>query len=519
MTASSANFGSDDRSSPRRAWLRSPLALLGGCELLAAVCVLGLTATGAVLFLKSDGSLSAVGLGADNPGDRQADGEATSAGTDWPVVLADSFEAAAASSSTWFDDLIKGFDLEGNPLEDQSLSTGDASGVWPVGAIADGLATGQQEIADGVYRWEFDAQRSMVHVAWPALSEVVDFDVAVDARRVSGPESDGYGIAFRHRGEDHYIFLISDEQRFRVDLQQSGQRRELIDWTRNDAIQPGKVNRLAVRAEDNGFSFSINGQLVDTLEAPEGEGLASGHVGLALMLEPSDGSAVYEFDNFELRVPASGTDPRPMALATALAAPDQDTASQWPVRSGDGFGSASAQSSDWWTGNNQDEYMEADVTISQGRYRWDIHSLRSNVAYRVGLETPAISDLYVTVDARRAAGPALSTYGLYFRQQGDSFYEFVVSDDGYFRLDLLYRGQWTELIGWTYTPAIQAGQDNRLTVMASGSNIFIFINEQHVAQAYDTHLASGSLGLVAAVYNQDDRGQFEFDNFEVRSPD
>jgi len=66
------------------------------------------------------------------------------------------------------------------------------------------------------------------------------------------------------------------------------------------AIRPGGTNRLTVLAEGSHFAFYINEQYVG--EADD-DRLSRGQLGLAIELADAGDTAVFEFDNFEMRAP------------------------------------------------------------------------------------------------------------------------------------------------------------------------------------------------------------------------
>jgi hypothetical protein len=72
------------------------------------------------------------------------------------------------------------------------------------------------------------------------------------------------------------------------------------DWTHSDFIVPDGDNRLEVGAEDGQFVLFINVHLVaqmDEKTRPVGE------VGLMMSVYEAGDAVIYEFDDFELRVP------------------------------------------------------------------------------------------------------------------------------------------------------------------------------------------------------------------------
>jgi hypothetical protein len=109
-------------------------------------------------------------------------------------------------------------------------------------------------------------------------------------------------------------------------------------------------------------------------------------------------------------------------------------------------------------------------------------------AYSVA--APYFSDFDVRVAARAVSGPVDNAYGLVFRLQSqdnrvvedDSYYLFLVSSDGYYRVTRAIRGNERVISDWIESPLVAQGLDavNRLRVTAAGDQFRFFINDQPV---------------------------------------
>ena len=156
-------------------------------------------------------------------------------------------------------------------------------------------------IADGVYTWEINAVQSVGRWCTLEITPTADFYLMVDARRVKGPPDAGYGLVFRHRDGNYYLFSIRDDGFFNFNLWYDFTWNAIIDWTGTLAIRPGEVNQLAVLAEGTQFTFSINGETVATAEDAQ---LADGEVGLSVLLI-TPGEATFTFERFRLYSPGN----------------------------------------------------------------------------------------------------------------------------------------------------------------------------------------------------------------------
>jgi len=172
---------------------------------------------------------------------------------------------------------------------------------WPGGEYSDERITGERSITAGKYRWETDALNDVIWWSIPDVASVSDFYLTVEARRISGVEDAQYGVIFRRADSNNYgLFKIEDSQYFKFSLRHEGEWTHVIDWTEAAAIRPGGTNRLTVLAEGSHFTFYINEQYVG--EADD-DRLSRGQLGLAIELADAGDTAVFEFDNFEMRAP------------------------------------------------------------------------------------------------------------------------------------------------------------------------------------------------------------------------
>ena len=207
-----------------------------------------------------------------------------------------------------------------------------------------------------------------------------------------------------------------------------------------------------------------------------------------------------------------------MRTLTAVAAATHQSVlargSRWPLLLGDTFDTAE---SGWPTGELDDAWVTGNRLITGGAYRWDVKA-RKGFVYLGSPDTDAVSDLFLSVEARMVQGPSTAAYGLVFRVVGDQFYQFLAWEDGHFALDLKYEGDWKTLIRWRLTSAIRPGEVNRLSVSAIGSHMLLFINDQFVGEAEDDRLSSGKVGVSVNLANARNAAVIEFDRFELRTP-
>jgi tetratricopeptide (TPR) repeat protein len=108
----------------------------------------------------------------------------------------------------------------------------------------------------------------------------------------------------------------------------------------------------------------------------------------------------------------------------------------------------------------------------------------------------------IRLDVRGGYGAA----GVMFRMVDEgTYYSFLISSKGYFRLEVLRNGMPFPLIGWTELPMasmadISAGESIAFSVVAYGSHIVIIIRGKWAAEINDSSIPEGTLCFTAASY-------------------
>ncbi len=130
--------------------------------------------------------------------------------------------------------------------------------------------------------------------------DFVDFALEADARRVSGPMSNEFGVLVRYQPatDEFYLFAISSDGFYVVEKYQAAEWQKLVDWTESAAILQGEaVNRLRVTGQGDKLHFFVNGEpLTQVTDAS----FRSGSVGLFASTSEKGGVAV-AFDNLRVR--------------------------------------------------------------------------------------------------------------------------------------------------------------------------------------------------------------------------
>jgi hypothetical protein len=380
----------------------------------------------------------------------------------WPIVLAESFDS-------------------------------NLNGWVPFTDFSDEFGTRTFVFANGSYRWTVQPDRDVNLHDTPEMNALTDFYAAVTVRQTDGPDSADYGLAFRvisSEGVDSfYSFSISDTQQYSWQVLQDGEWTTLTPWTTSEAIIAGGINRVAVLAEGEHFAFFVNDQLVDEGENSD---LIQGRAGVLVDLFDPGVSGEFVFDDFEVRQPWTAAVVEPFEVRTGL----------------------------FDTGNSSSRDLSESLSISGGKYRWTIDCADAEFGCISSTYLKALddtTDFQLSVEARRIEGPLGGQYGLRFRDDGLSYFEFLIADSGAFWV-LRWDGGEIEYYYLDRPSAlIRPGELNRLSVIAEGPNLNFYINDLQVAEIVEPLLPSGSFALSAS-FSGAQQGTFEFDNFRVRTP-
>jgi hypothetical protein len=130
--------------------------------------------------------------------------------------------------------------------------------------------------------------------------DFADFALEVDARRVSGPLNNEFGVLVRYQPDTDafHLFAISSDGFYSVQKYQADKWQQLVKWTESEAILQGEaVNRLRVTGQGAKMRFFVNGE---PLAQVEDSSFRSGSVGLLASTNEKGGVAV-AFDNLRVR--------------------------------------------------------------------------------------------------------------------------------------------------------------------------------------------------------------------------
>jgi len=112
----------------------------------------------------------------------------------------------------------------------------------------------------------------------------------------------------------------------------------------------------------------------------------------------------------------------------------------------------------------------------------------------------------IRIDARGGYGAG----GMLFRMlDSETYYSFLISSRGYFRLDTVRNGMPFPLIGWTELPlstgaALAPDKPVDFSIIVYGSHIIILLKGHWAAEIDDSSIMEGTIGFAAASYESGD---------------
>lgn len=187
------------------------------------------------------------------------------------------------------------------------------------------------------------------------------------------------------------------------------------------------------------------------------------------------------------------------------------------------------------------------VQVTDGKLRLELGEVNR---YLYPPSRHVYSDFDLRVEASPVAGPINNGYGVIFRYQNpENFYSFLVSSDGYYRVERWFEGTQRVVSDWALSEAIETGLGvtNEVRVVGRGDSFTFYVNDAQVELCLpenaegqstfdvdgscigqtavswtDSALSTGRVGVIAVVLEAaDPPGSgvvFDFDNVLVFGP-
>ena len=188
--------------------------------------------------------------------------------------------------------------------EEGTLLNDDFEGTKNCGWVLYDRSGATAQLADGVLRLSTSQPGQ---IWWTnAEKELNDTITSVQARQISGPNDNAYGVICRYQSQEtFYIFLISGDGYYAIGKFQSGSEQIVYltgegEYIFSDVINQGAAaNEIRASCIGNELSLAVNGIPLVTVTDPT---FVIGDVGLAAStFQP--GTAVIQFDNIQVVAP------------------------------------------------------------------------------------------------------------------------------------------------------------------------------------------------------------------------
>jgi len=163
------------------------------------------------------------------------------------------------------------------------------------------------------------------------------------------------------------------------------------------------------------------------------------------------------------------------------------------------------------------DYTDGDVGYGDGFYY--VTGEKSG-SMMWGVASQVFADLTIDVDATQVSAPANNNnaYGVMCRVNGNNGYIFQISGDGHYAIHRIVEGTFEELADWSPSDAIQEGNTtNHIRAVCDGSQLFLLVNGELVAQAEDSTYTTGDIALTATTF-EDEATEIHYDNLLVTLP-
>jgi hypothetical protein len=204
------------------------------------------------------------------------------------------------------------------------------------------------------------------------------------------------------------------------------------------------------------------------------------------------------------------------AGATPTWAPPQAVASHTPLPSAPPQAGEPIYQEDFTAPGSEWEISSgenAEYRVVGGVYSIQVHTQNWIAWNKLGLD---LYNFEIEFEVTLVEGDSFNDAGLLYRFQDlDNYYEVDLNGEGSFRVGKQIDGEWTQILDWTDSPAIQPfGSVNRVRLVAEGDQFELIVNDLTVAQFTDDTYAGGSVAPVVTAYDEPP-ARATFDNIRI----
>ena len=188
----------------------------------------------------------------------------------------------------------------------------------------------------------------------------------------------------------------------------------------------------------------------------------------------------------------------------------------WPLILRDTFDD---NRNDWPLEEDNGELAMVSWKIANGKYQWDTRA-KEGFFYWTYPSLEPITDFYLSVDAQKIEGPQDGQYGLVYRLIDEfNYYLFMIDQDKNYSFQLYNEGEWFTITNGIISQSVMQDGINQIAVIGERDNFRFYINDIFIDEGTDSSLSSGRSGIAVGLSYPEDQAIFEFDNFELRSPE
>ncbi len=163
------------------------------------------------------------------------------------------------------------------------------------------------------------------------------------------------------------------------------------------------------------------------------------------------------------------------------------------------------------------------MRVVDGKLQVEFRSGAGQYVNVIHADVPQLLDVEVHALLERLGGPDTMAYGLIFRnnsEQGNVY--FLINGRRQFGVFAHVKGgneHVDTLVPWTQSGVINSDAPNQLSVIARGTQISVFANNQPLTTFSHEPLFSGSAGVFVTLYGPNETGTIAIDDFRIaRAP-
>lgn len=347
-------------------------------------------------------------------------------------------------------------------------------------------------IGDGDYRLRTDGFFNVMGFGPSASDGLI---VQVDTIQLSDTSSGYYGLVCRldQNIGTSYEFAITNDGFYHLYKNNGDDSTYLIEPTESEAINIGaeSVNQVMMICVNDYLALYVNNELLaETNDQEFTEGQVGFHVG---SFEEGEVSEV-AFDN--------------LAIWNAEAGVAEDSSVKFSL--GEPMLGESFDNNDFgWAEYDQD----GRATVVEGGY-YILSAEGEDIFNMMGFGPSSSDGIFLQAETILTTIPEIAQYGLACRldQNVGSFYQFTITNSGTYYIYKASPDNAGFLVEETESEAINTdiGAINVLGIVCVEDYLAFFVNDTLVADAFDSELAEGQLGL--HVYSGSDAVEIYYDN-------